>query len=110
MREWWEGNIHYTEYGPGTIYRWHDMVDTYVVAEVAIYSADGTPKIGLYFLLTGQDIKIRGITIEAAVAGAQQVRPKIVQEWQPRVEKQKETIQVLYKWNGQYVAERLAKA
>ena len=110
MRDWWEENIHYTEYDSETIYGWHDMVDTYVVAEVAIYSADGTPRIGLYFVFTGQDAMIRGVTKDAAIEEAKRVRPKIVQEWHPRVGKQKETIQVLYKWNGQYVGQRVATA
>ena len=103
-----EVEIHYTDYEPETIRRCPDMVDTYVVAEASIYSADGVPKIGFYFVVTGQDLMLTGITKEAAVTEARRVRPQIVEEWQARVEEQKETIQVVYNWRGQYVAKRLA--
>ncbi|MFQ5904085.1 MAG: hypothetical protein ACE5JO_10370, partial [Candidatus Binatia bacterium] len=87
-----------------------DMVDTYVVAEASIYSPDDTPKIGLYFVVTGQDLKLDGITKETAIVEARRIRPEIVEEWRARAETPKETIQVVYSWRGQYVAERLAKA
>ena len=101
--------IHYTDYEPETIRRCSDMVDTYVVAEASIYSADGVPKIGLYFVVTGQDLKLTGITKETAIGEARRIRPQIVEEWQEQVEEQENTIQVVYSWRGQYVAQRLAR-
>lgn len=84
------------------------MVDTYIVAEASIYSAEGVPKIGLYFVVTAQDLKLNGITKETAIAEARRIRPQIAEEWQARMEEQKETIQVVYNWRGNYVAQRLA--
>jgi len=109
MRDWWEENIHYYDYDPNTIYRWHDKVDTFVVAEVVIYSSDGTPKIGLYFLVTKQELFFSGVTMEGAVEEAGRVRPNIVQEWRARAEELEESIQVLFDWRGQEIERRPVK-
>lgn len=108
MHDWWEGNIHYYDYDPQKTRRWHDKVDTFVVAEAAIYSADNTPKIGLVFLVSGQDLK-SGITMEAAIEKARQIRPAIVQEWRGRVEEIGENLIVLLDWKGQEIEKRQAK-
>lgn len=105
MCDWWEENIHYHVYDPNTIYRWHDKVDTFVVAEVAIYSSDGTPKIGLYFLVTKQEL-LGGVTMEGAIEEAKRVIPNIVQEWRARLEELAETIQVLLDWKGREMERR----
>ncbi len=105
MCDWWEENIHYYVYDPNTIYRWHDKVDTFVVAEVAIYSSDGTPKIGLYFLVTKQEL-LSGVTMEGAIEEAKRVIPNIVQESRARVEELAETIQVLLDWKGREMETR----
>ena len=108
MRDWWEENIHYTVYDPDTIRRWYDKVDTYVVAEAAIYYPDDTPKIGLYFLVTKQGL-LSGVTKETAIAEAEQVIQNIAQEWGARVEEQEESIQVLFDWRGQEIERRPVK-
>ncbi len=108
MRDWWEENIHYTVYDPDTTRGWYDKVDTYVVAEVAIYSLDGTPKIGLYFLVTHQEL-LSGVTKETAIAEAERVIPNIVQEWRAGVEEQRESIQVMFDWRGQEIERRPVK-
>lgn len=102
--------VYCTDYEPETIRHCPDMVDTYVVAEASIYSPDDRPKIGLYFVVTAQDLKLRGITKEVAIAGAREIRPIIVEEWQARSGEQEQTIQVVYTWRGEYVAQRPAKA
>ncbi|MFQ5846968.1 MAG: hypothetical protein ACE5IQ_04745 [Candidatus Methylomirabilales bacterium] len=100
---------YYRDYEPDAIRKCPDMVDTFVVAEASIYSPDDTPKIGLYFTVTKQDLVSSGITMEAAIAGAREVRPSIVEEWQERLGEQEQTMQVVYTWRGDYVAERPAK-
>ena len=111
MRDWWEENknIHYTVYDPDTTPRSHDWVDTLVVAEAAIYSSDGTPKIGLYFLVTHQEQLLGGVTKETAIAEAERVIRNIAQEWRPRVEEQRESIRVLFDWRGQEIERRPVK-
>lgn len=79
-------------------------------AEASIYSPDDRPKIGLHFVVTKQDLMSSGITMEIAIAGAQEVRPTIVEEWEGRVGEQKQTIQVAYTWRGEYRAQRPARA
>lgn len=101
--------IHYTNYDPETIRHCPDMIDTFVVAEASIYSPDDTPKIEIYFVVTGQDLHLRGITTEIAIERAREVRPNIVQEWQERLEEQEQTIQVVYTWRGEYVAQRAVR-
>ncbi len=108
MEDWWEKNVHFTVHGPDNLRHWPFRLDTSVVAEAAIYSAQDIPRIGLYFLVTAQDLKMRNITREAVTEGATQAMAERVQEWTPQVEKQKETIQVEYNWNGQYIGKRLA--
>jgi hypothetical protein len=102
MLDWWEENVHYLDYDPDRLGRPHNMVDTFIVAEAAIYSSDGTPKIGLYFLVTKQDL-LSGVTKETAIAEAKRVRPNIVQEWRARVEQQEGSIQVFYSSRGEEI-------
>ena len=99
-----------TDYEPEKLGHCPDMVDTFVVAEASIYSPDDHPKIGLYFVVTGQDLMLRGITKEVAIAGAREVRPSIVKEWQARVGELEQALQVVYSWRGEYVAQRPVKA
>jgi len=98
------------DYEPEKLGHCHDMVDTFVVAEASIYSPDDRPKIGLYFVVTKQDLLTSGITKEVAIAGAREVRPNIVKEWQERVGEQEQPIQVVYSWRGEYITQRPAKA
>ncbi len=110
MQDWWDGtNIHYTVYDPETWYRWDDMVDTLVVAEAAIYS-DNTPKIGLYFLVTVQHLKMSGVTKEHVIERAEQAMLFKVQEWRTRVEEREGSLQVLHWWTGQEIRRRPATA
>ncbi len=108
MRDWWEENIHYYDYDPDALGDWTD-VDTSKVAEAVIYSADGSAKIGLVFLVTEQALVMSGITKEAVVAEARLVRPNIVQEWRARAEELEESIQVLFDWRGQEIERRPVK-
>lgn len=105
MHDWWEENIHYYDYDPDKLGPRPDMVDTFVVAEAAIHSSDRTPKIGLYFLVTKQDL-LSGVTKETAIAEAKRVRPTIVQEWRARVEEQEGSIQIFYSWEGDEISRR----
>jgi len=109
MRDWWEGNIHYTVYGPDTLGGQRDMVDTFRVAEAAIYSSDDTPKIGLYFLVTKQDL-LSGVTKETAIAEAEQVIRNIAEEWRARVEEQEGSIQIFYSWGGEEIERRSVRS
>lgn len=102
--------IYCTDYEPDTIDRCPDMIDTFVVAKASIYSPDDRPKIGLYFVVTKQDLMSSGITMEIAIVGAREVRSTIVEEWQARLGEQEQTIQVVYSWRGKHIAQRPAKA
>ncbi|MGH2396266.1 MAG: hypothetical protein ACRDFW_04610 [bacterium] len=105
MGDWWEGNVHYTVYVPDTLGPQRDMVDTFRVAEAAIYSSDGTPKIGLYFLVTKQDL-LSGVTKERAIGEADRVMRSIAEEWKARVEEEEGSIQIFYSWSGEEIKRR----
>jgi len=107
MEEWWEDNkIHYTVRDPETLCKWHGMVDTFLVADAAIYSADNIPKIGLYFLVTKQQLMVSGK--EAIVGKSKGAMLEKVKEWQAKVEEQEGSIQVLHWWTGEEFKRRPA--
>lgn len=108
--ERWDDPIHYHEYAPDNVPRYHGR-DAFTVAEAYIYNREGTAALGLVFIVSAQDLR-GGVTLEQAIRAAREHLQKLTQRdlsgtpfEEAMTLKQNKTF--LFTWHGQKLGQVL---
>jgi hypothetical protein len=100
----WEDPIHYYDYAPETVQRYHGR-DGFIVAEAFIYNPEGTASLGIVYVVSAQDVRA-GVTLAQAIAEARRNLAQLTRRDLPGTPfEEAKTLQqnkvFLFAWNGQ---------
>jgi hypothetical protein len=102
----WDGPVHYYDYDEATVTR-RPGRDAYTVAEAFIYNADETASLALVFLVSGQDLRARRVTMARAIAEARGHLERLTRPGGIRFEEAKTLTQdktLTFSWDGRMLA------